>query len=95
MEFLPSLNKHTPVATMIARLSLLCIVLAAFHGTSAFAPAPAKAGFSTARGMAPKFDPTTQRWIPQNDEEATPAYGPLGELMDVLKDTMIRWYFSF
>ncbi|CAJ1946224.1 unnamed protein product [Cylindrotheca closterium] len=67
---------------MIARLSLLCVALAAFQGASAFAPAHQQTGrSSTARDMAPKFDPTTQKWIPQNDEEATPAYGPVGSLI--------------
>lgn len=66
--------------TMITRISLLCIVLAAFQGASAFAPAHQQTGrVSTARSMAPKFDPTTQKWIPTNDEESTPAYGPVGE----------------
>lgn len=38
-------------------------------------------GVSTKLLMAPKFDVKTQRWTPSNDEEATPAYGPIGSLI--------------
>lgn len=31
--------------------------------------------------MAPRYNPSTERWEPSNEEEATPAYGPVGSLI--------------
>eukprot|EP00980_Cylindrotheca_fusiformis_P007375 scaffold1525_cov142-Cylindrotheca_fusiformis.AAC.175 len=62
-------------------ITALCIALAALSGVSAFAPAHRVRKSTTSINMAPKFDPTSQKWIPQNDDEATPAYGPVGSLI--------------
>ena len=31
--------------------------------------------------MAPRYNPSTERWEPTNEEESTPAYGPVGSLI--------------
>jgi hypothetical protein len=62
-------------------IALLCLVVAVLSGASAFVPAHQLAARpSTTVNMAPKFDPSSQKWIPQNDEEANAAYGPVGKL---------------
>jgi hypothetical protein len=62
-------------------IALLCLVVGVISGASAFAPAHQQAArLSTTVSMAPKFNPTEQKWIPQNDDEANPAYGPVGKL---------------
>jgi hypothetical protein len=62
-------------------ITLLCLVVAVLSRASAFVPAHQQAARpSTTVNMAPKFDPSAQKWIPQNDDEANPAYGPVGKL---------------
>lgn len=46
-----------------------------------FSSSNQKRALSTKLLMAPKFDVKTQRWTPSSDEEATPAYGPIGSLI--------------
>jgi len=35
----------------------------------------------TSLQMAPRYNPSTERWEATNEEEATPAYGPVGSLI--------------
>jgi hypothetical protein len=64
----------------INSIALLCLVAAVISGASAFVPAHQQAARpSTTVNMAPKFDPSAQKWIPQTDDETNPAYGPVGK----------------
>lgn len=65
----------------MVRNTLLCLLITAISGgASAFMPAHQQAARSvTAVNMAPKFDMATEKWIPTNDDESTPAYGPIGK----------------
>jgi hypothetical protein len=35
----------------------------------------------TSLTMAPRYNPSTERWEASNEDEATPAYGPVGSLI--------------
>mmetsp|Transcript_27875 Transcript_27875/g.34411 ORF Transcript_27875/g.34411 Transcript_27875/m.34411 type:complete len:189 (-) Transcript_27875:252-818(-) len=78
------------ISSKSVNVSILLAILSACNVVTAFVPSTSLSQVVTRHSqgnnqnglsMAPKFDKSTQRWIPTTDDEENGGYGPFGTLM--------------